>query len=112
MTDEGVSCLGSLPRLTSVNLGGCSRVSGNSLGSLASGCPHLAFLVLDDCSALKDGAMQHVGCMAALHSLSLAGCAGVGDEGLQVLGGLCRLSSLTIGALPLVTDRCVFARCA
>ena len=71
-------------RLTSLNLGRCSMVTGQAVAeAVASMCPNLEHLWLDECDTLTSrGAKKLAAGCNRLRTLSLRGCARVGDKGL------------------------------
>lgn len=105
VTDAGVARLALLPRLELLNLGGCARVTGSTLGGFgAHGA--LTGLSLTSCVALTDAGLAEAARIGSLRHLDVSGCGRVTDEGAAALGALRRLGRLSLRGNPKCTDRC------
>ncbi len=105
VTDAGVARLALLPRLELLNLGGCARVTGSTLGGFgAHGA--LTGLSLASCVALTDAGLAEAARIGSLRHLDVSGCGRVTDEGAAALGALRRLGRLSLRGNPKCTDRC------
>ncbi|PNH11772.1 SCF E3 ubiquitin ligase complex F-box protein grrA [Tetrabaena socialis] len=124
VTDVGVARLALLPRLELLDLGGCNRVTGATLGAFASSCPGspsgsssassggapggcLHTLLLASCVGLTDEGLAAAALVGSLRVLDVSGCGRLSDEGVVALGALRRLNKLSLRGSPKCSDRAV-----
>jgi hypothetical protein len=93
LTDDGLCVVGRHSALTSLNLGGCSKVTDVGLRQLR-GLTALTTLSLCFCPSVTDAGLQHLTCLSALLSLDLYG-ASTTQAGRDALKAA--LPALTIG---------------
>jgi Leucine-rich repeat (LRR) protein len=89
--DSIIAAVANLPKMETLNLGYCKKITGSGLDKLATR-PQLLSLVVNDCT-LSDAALPAIGKLVSLKSLNLQGNK-ITDKGLEQLGGLTRLETL------------------
>ena len=82
--DQGIARLHTLTGLTSLGLAGCLALTERALGHVAAWMPSLTSLKLGGCSrvaTITDACLLHLDQLTALTHLDLAGCLEVSDAG-------------------------------
>lgn len=91
LTDEAIYSIPKLPSLTQLTIENCP-LTGVSLGHLATACPNLKTLVLDDAPIKMEG-LQEIGTLHSLKSLTINHVE-IDNIGLSYLNDLVRLREL------------------
>jgi len=93
LSDEGVRCLSAgFLSMIQVDVSRNKLVTDLSISYLASGCPNLQVLNIQECNGISGKGLKNLGALSRLRELNVCKCHGFGDEALgHVLnsGALC-----------------------
>ena len=93
-------------RLTSIDLGGCWRISDVGVSAIAQGCPQLTSINLGGCDSISDVGVSALaqGC-PLLTSINIGGCRRISDRGVSALAQGCpQLTSIDLSRCWIITD--------
>ena len=108
LTGDGLAALVACPTLGDLNIGGCGMVTDASLELIAVGCPLLRRLCLAGCVLITDAAMALL--PVGVVGLDISNCTGVGDAGVEAVAARCHgLSEILLKGCHRVTDRAMAA---
>mmetsp|Transcript_24934 Transcript_24934/g.34646 ORF Transcript_24934/g.34646 Transcript_24934/m.34646 type:complete len:518 (-) Transcript_24934:7-1560(-) len=115
ISDHVVRHLGACPRLQTLDLSKCERISDNGFLYIAGSCHQLRLLDLTDCTGITDRSLNQLafGC-PELDTIILKGCYNVTDLGLRALSTGCRkLETVILRRCRNITDNGVapLAKC-
>jgi hypothetical protein len=97
VTDAGLKNLPqlNLPRLESLMLGHCSRITDEGLRHVAA-IKTLKYLSLASCPRITDGGLANLASSNSIETLDLRGCAGITNKGLVYLNQMKQLKEIML----------------
>ncbi|CAG0992837.1 hypothetical protein PLCT2_02567 [Planctomycetaceae bacterium] len=101
LTDAGLAKLAKIPKLTGLDVQGCTKITGEGLAAFKGS--QLDKLNLNWCERVGDAGAKHIATMTKLVDLRLGG-AGLTDAGLKALAPLEKLEFLELGNSFDITD--------